>query len=43
MMMETDSPIGRLTHLSPAVQMSETPARFARPAVPLGYNAPAWP
>ena len=39
----SDSPVGRLTHLKPAVQMSETPARWARPAVPLGFNSPAWP
>lgn len=38
-----DSPIGRLTHLKPVVRMSETPARWARPAVPRGYNKPAWP
>ena len=38
-----DSPIGRLTHLAPVVQMSETPARWTRPAVPRGYNLPAWP
>lgn len=43
MLMETDSPVGRLTHLKPAVQMSETPARFARPAVPLGYHPAQWP
>ena len=43
MLMHTDSPVGRLTHLKPAVEMSETPARFARPAVPLGHNPPAWP
>jgi CoA transferase family III len=40
---ESDSPVGRLTHLKPAVQMSETPPRWARPAVPLGYHKPAWP
>jgi len=40
---ESDSPAGRLTHLKPAVQMSETPARWTRPAVPLGFNSPAWP
>jgi hypothetical protein len=40
---EHDSPIGRLTHLAPVVQMSETPARWARPAVPRGYNQPEWP
>lgn len=43
MLMDTDSPVGRLTHLKPAVRMSETPARYARPAVPLGYHAPQWP
>jgi hypothetical protein len=40
---EHDSPIGRLTHLAPVVQMSETPARWTRPAVPRGYNRPEWP
>jgi len=40
---DSDSPAGRLTHLRPAVQMSETPPRWARPAVPLGHNTPAWP
>lgn len=39
----TESPVGRLTHLAPAVQMSETPARWTRPAVPLGYHPPVWP
>ena len=43
LMTHHDSPIGRLTHLAPAVRMSETPARWARPAVPRGYNEPAWP
>lgn len=38
-----DSPAGRITHLAPAVQMSETPARWTRPAVPLGYHQPVWP
>jgi crotonobetainyl-CoA:carnitine CoA-transferase CaiB-like acyl-CoA transferase len=41
--METDSPAGRLAHLRPAVQMSETPPRWERPAVPLGHHAPGWP
>jgi crotonobetainyl-CoA:carnitine CoA-transferase CaiB-like acyl-CoA transferase len=40
---EHDSPIGRLTHLAPVVQMSETPARWARPAVPRGHSRPEWP
>jgi crotonobetainyl-CoA:carnitine CoA-transferase CaiB-like acyl-CoA transferase len=41
--MEHESPIGRITHLAPVVQMSETPARWARPSVPRGYHPPAWP
>ncbi|MES2562493.1 MAG: CoA transferase, partial [Pseudomonadota bacterium] len=40
---EHDSPIGRLTHLAPVVQMSETPPRWSRPAVPRGYHKPVWP
>jgi crotonobetainyl-CoA:carnitine CoA-transferase CaiB-like acyl-CoA transferase len=40
---EHDSPAGRITHLAPVVQMSETPARWARPAVPRGYHPPVWP
>jgi crotonobetainyl-CoA:carnitine CoA-transferase CaiB-like acyl-CoA transferase len=42
-MTQHDSPIGRLTHLAPVVEMSETPARWARPAVPRGYHRPEWP
>ena len=43
LMVEHDSPIGRVTNLAPVVQMSETPARWARPAVPRGYHKPVWP
>jgi hypothetical protein len=25
------------------VQLSETPAHWARPSVPLGYHRPEWP
>ncbi len=39
----SDTPAGRLTHLAPVVQLSETPPRWARPSVPLGYNEPVWP
>jgi crotonobetainyl-CoA:carnitine CoA-transferase CaiB-like acyl-CoA transferase len=39
----SDTPAGRLSHLKPVVQMSETPTRWARPSVPLGYNEPVWP
>ena len=41
--METDSPAGRIGHLKPVVQMSETPAHWTRPPVPLGHHQPEWP
>ena len=41
--MVSDTPSGRLRHLKPAVQLSETPPYWARPAVPLGYHRPEWP
>jgi crotonobetainyl-CoA:carnitine CoA-transferase CaiB-like acyl-CoA transferase len=40
---ESETPAGRLRHLKPTVQLSETPPRWARPSVPLGYNDAAWP
>ena len=40
---ESQTPAGRLGHLKPTVQLSETPPYWARPSVPLGYNEPAWP
>lgn len=40
---DSDTPVGRLSHLKPVVQLSETPPYWARPSVPLGYNEPAWP
>ncbi len=43
LLMEHDSPTGRITHLAPVVQMSETPARWSRPSVPRGYHQPVWP
>lgn len=39
----SETPSGRLRHLKPAVQLSETPPYWARPAVPLGYHRPVWP
>ena len=39
----SDTPVGRLAHLKPVVQMSETSPFWARPSVPLGHNEPAWP
>jgi hypothetical protein len=41
--MESETPVGKLKHLKPTVQLSETPPFWARPSVPLGYNEPAWP
>jgi crotonobetainyl-CoA:carnitine CoA-transferase CaiB-like acyl-CoA transferase len=41
--MVSDTPSGRLRHLKPVVQLSETPPYWARPAVPLGYHQPVWP
>jgi crotonobetainyl-CoA:carnitine CoA-transferase CaiB-like acyl-CoA transferase len=40
---EHDSPWGHVTHLAPAALLSETPARWVRPAVPRGTHAPVWP
>jgi crotonobetainyl-CoA:carnitine CoA-transferase CaiB-like acyl-CoA transferase len=40
--MDTDSPLGRIRHLRPAGVLSQTPARWTRPPVPLGYDRPAW-
>jgi len=39
----SETPSGRLRHLKPAVQLSETPPHWARPSVPLGYHRPVWP
>jgi hypothetical protein len=43
LLMETDSPWGRVTHLAPAVKLSETPGRWVRPPAPRGSHAAAWP
>jgi crotonobetainyl-CoA:carnitine CoA-transferase CaiB-like acyl-CoA transferase len=39
----SETPVGRLRHLGPVLRLSETPPRWARPSVPLGYNEPVWP
>ena len=41
--MEAASPLGTIRHIRPVAQLPETPARWARPPVPLGHDAPAWP
>ncbi|MFT5447508.1 MAG: crotonobetainyl-CoA:carnitine CoA-transferase CaiB-like acyl-CoA transferase [Gammaproteobacteria bacterium] len=43
LLMEHDSAWGRVGHLAPAVQLSETPGRWARPAAPRGSHPPQWP
>jgi crotonobetainyl-CoA:carnitine CoA-transferase CaiB-like acyl-CoA transferase len=42
LLMESDGPFGRLRHLKPALQMSETPCFYARPAEPLGTSPARW-
>ena len=39
----SDLSIGRVSHLAPALQLSETRPHWSRPAVPLGHHEPAWP
>ncbi len=41
--MISETPVGRLQHLAPVLQMSETPTRWARTMVPLGHSQPVWP
>jgi hypothetical protein len=41
--MTSDVPEGKLQHLGPTLQMSETSPRWLRPTVPLGYHKPEWP
>jgi crotonobetainyl-CoA:carnitine CoA-transferase CaiB-like acyl-CoA transferase len=43
LLMQSDTPFGRLEHLAPTVQLSETPPHWARPVVPLGTHDPVWP
>jgi hypothetical protein len=39
----SQTPSGPLRHLAPVAQLSETPALWARPSVPLGHHKPVWP
>jgi len=43
LLVETEAPDGRITHLRPVLGMSLTPPRWERPPVPLGYHPPVWP
>ena len=40
---ESATPFGRLRHVVPAPRLSETPAFWSRPTVPLGTHEAAWP
>ncbi|MEE9255498.1 MAG: CoA transferase [Pseudomonadales bacterium] len=42
LMMTSDTPFGRLRHLGPVLELSETPPFWERPTVPLGTHAPRW-
>ena len=35
--------VGRVSHLAPALQLSETQPHWSRPAPPLGCHEPVWP
>ena len=39
----SEVPDGRLAHLAPTLQLSETQPHWVRPTVPLGYHEPVWP
>jgi crotonobetainyl-CoA:carnitine CoA-transferase CaiB-like acyl-CoA transferase len=39
----SDLTIGRVSHLAPVLQLSETHPHWSRPAVPLGHHQPVWP
>ena len=41
-LMESDGPFGRLRHLKPVVQLSETQPFYARPPEPLGSSPACW-
>ncbi len=43
LMIESNGPFGRVRHVAPAIEMSETPPRWARPVAPLGHHEPVWP
>jgi hypothetical protein len=40
---ESVTPAGKLRHLAPTLQLSETQPYWTRPSVPLGYHQPVWP
>ncbi len=42
LMIDTEGPFGKVRHVAPAVQLSETPARWTCPTAPYGTHAPVW-
>jgi hypothetical protein len=40
---EVVGPAGRIRHLKPVVELSETPPFWALPPVPLNHDPPIWP
>ena len=42
LLIETETPHGRLRHLKPVLELSETPPHWALPTVPLGTHEAAW-
>ena len=40
---DTDSPLGVIRSLRPALELSQTPPYWSRPPVPVGYHQPVWP
>jgi hypothetical protein len=42
LLITSNTPFGRVRHVAPAERLSATPARWARPTVPLGTDAPTW-
>ncbi len=42
LMLTRDTPYGTLRYLAPAAQLSDTPARWDLPTVPIGHDQPAW-
>jgi crotonobetainyl-CoA:carnitine CoA-transferase CaiB-like acyl-CoA transferase len=43
LMTVSETPFGRIRHIAPIVELSETPPYWARPAVPLGAHEAVWP
>ena len=39
----SNTPLGKLQHLGPTLQLSETPPRWDRPTVMPGHHEPVWP